>query len=125
MGQSPGKFGWPGLGRGNENAGYAFILHDEKMMLARGMSWIQTNYALLSLALGKLVLSISSKSGGKNGTHCWVPEVSSIAAISYVLRTSTTFRILHWSPIPRCPPGTNLIAAQTIGTSSRYCLPMC
>ena len=30
-----------------------------------------------------LVLSISSKSGGKNGTHCWVPEISSIAAISY------------------------------------------
>lgn len=29
------------------------------------------------------VLSISSKSGGKNGTHCWVPEVSSITAISY------------------------------------------
>jgi hypothetical protein len=29
------------------------------------------------------VLSISSKSGGKNGTHCWVPEVSSIAAVSY------------------------------------------
>jgi hypothetical protein len=31
-----------------------------------------------------LVLSISSKSGGKNGTHCWVPEISSIAAISYM-----------------------------------------
>ena len=30
-----------------------------------------------------LVLSISSKSGGKNGTHCWVPEISSIAAILY------------------------------------------
>jgi hypothetical protein len=31
----------------------------------------------------ELVLSISSKSGGKNGTHCWVPEVSSMTAISY------------------------------------------
>ena len=30
------------------------------------------------------VLSISTKSGGKNGTHCWVPEVSSITAVSYV-----------------------------------------
>jgi len=29
------------------------------------------------------VLSISSKSGGKNGTHSWVPEVSSVTAISY------------------------------------------
>ena len=28
-------------------------------------------------------ISISSKSGGKNGKHCWVPEVSSITAISY------------------------------------------
>jgi hypothetical protein len=26
---------------------------------------------------------MSSKSGGKNGTHCWVPKISSITAISY------------------------------------------
>jgi hypothetical protein len=41
-------------------------------------------YRLLrSSILSVPVLSISSKSGGKNGTHCWVPEVSSITAISY------------------------------------------
>lgn len=30
------------------------------------------------------VLSIYSKSGGKNGTHSWVAEASSVAAISYI-----------------------------------------
>ena len=30
-----------------------------------------------------LVLSISSKTGGKNGKHSWVPEVSTVTAISY------------------------------------------
>ena len=31
----------------------------------------------------ELVLSISSKSGGKNGTHCWVPEVSRRASLLF------------------------------------------
>lgn len=31
-----------------------------------------------------LVISLYSKTGGKNGKHAWVPSVTSIAAVSYI-----------------------------------------
>jgi hypothetical protein len=37
----------------------------------------------LNSPAGSAVLSIYTKSGGKNGKHGWVQEVSSIAAVSY------------------------------------------
>jgi hypothetical protein len=47
--------------------------------------FVQIYYCHEAQILRHLVISISSKSGGKNGKHCWVPEVSSITAISYAL----------------------------------------
>ena len=37
---------------------------------------------ILDYLTGSAVPSIYTKSGGKNGKHGWVPEVSSIAAVS-------------------------------------------
>jgi hypothetical protein len=47
----------------------------------QGTGWFNRN---IKISHPFAVLSIYSKSGGKNGTHSWLPEVLSIAVVSYM-----------------------------------------
>ena len=62
---------------------YGFIIVKDTVMFAKGM-YILNVLILFPMIPIDTVLSISSKSGGKNGKHGWVPSITSIATASNI-----------------------------------------
>jgi hypothetical protein len=111
------------IAAGGDRSRYAFILIGEKIMLAQGMSY-NLGCILCCEAQCLTVLSISSKSGSKNGTHCWVPEVSSITAISYApsqLFEHFIGRQLNSVPFPRAQTLLQVKQFALIAANSFHC----
>ena len=82
---------------------YGFVMVNDTVMFAKGLYIVNYSKSFLTILIFT-VLSISSKSGGKNGKHGWVPSVTVIAAASNVgvqlfqQVYRNQFRIFHESP---------------------------
>jgi hypothetical protein len=64
---------------------YGLVLHEKDLMVCKGLSIYYTWNTLQVLTTDWLiVLSVYSKTGGKNGKHAWVETVESIGSVSYL-----------------------------------------
>jgi hypothetical protein len=71
--------------RENTGSEFGFIVVDNKIMLARGQYHL-VMYIIIQVrhSSSPVVVSIFSKTGGKNGKHAWILSALNITMVSYI-----------------------------------------
>jgi hypothetical protein len=91
-----------------EGSGYAFVLFQDKIMLARG-ALFNSNFAVVAKLRFE---TFSTFYLIQIGCQEWQALLGSrsLQYHCHFIRAVTNFRTLHWSPIPRGTSGANLVA---------------
>jgi hypothetical protein len=91
-----------------EGSGYAFVLFQDKVMLARGTSF-HSNFTIVAKLRFE---TFSTFYVIQIGWQKWQALLGSqsFQYHCHFIGAVTSFRTLHWSPIPRGTSGANLVA---------------